>query len=63
MFNVLLVIFLTEKPEWYGEWCICEKTTVFNRQLINMHKHTMCCRRRVVGFKLPEDGFNKQQNA
>jgi hypothetical protein len=46
-----------------GSGVFVKKTRVFNRQLINTHKHMMCCGRHVVGLKLPEDGFNKHQNA
>jgi len=35
----------------------------FDRQLISMHKHVMCCAGTVVGLQLSDDGANKQQNA
>jgi hypothetical protein len=35
---------------------ICEKITVFNRQLISVNKHMMCCEGTAVGVRLYVDG-------
>ena len=44
-------------------WDICEKTIVFNRQLINAHTRLMFREGTVDGLKFPRDGVNKHRNA
>ena len=40
-----------------------EKNTIFNWQLMNVHKRMMCYEAPVFGLKLSEDGVNKHQKA
>jgi hypothetical protein len=50
---------LAENLWWYKKWCIYEKTTIFNSQPTNTHKHLMCCEGTIVWLKLPEGGGNR----
>jgi len=44
------------------KWCICENTTIFNKQLVSALKNLVCFEGTAVGLKLPEDGVNKHSN-
>ena len=39
-----------------------KKNTIFNVQLMNVHKRLMCYEAPVVGLKLSEDGVSKHRN-
>lgn len=53
------ILFLAHK---YTTLYICEKNTIFNRQLMITHKYLMFCGRLVIGLKLPGDGSKQHRN-
>jgi len=48
-------------------WCIWQKTTVFNRELITAYKYWKCCEGATVevrlSLSLSQDSVNKYRNA
>jgi len=47
---------------FFHKYRFVEKNTIFNGQLMNVHKRLMCYEAPVVGLKLSEDGLNTHRN-